>query len=192
MTSAVAKVDLVRSDRGYFTATASPEVREFDTCIYAAVDGVGAPGGPEYVAALEALYPAAYGAKKRARAAGRDFTVSKLEGLWWVESDGPPLEVPREEWHWTLLIRLPEFVTPDLVTGGARFLRLTEGRAVQVLHTGPFATEPETLARMEEFMAARGLAHSGRHHEIYLTDPRRTAPERQRTILRQPVRAATT
>ncbi|GIG56850.1 transcriptional regulator [Longispora fulva] len=190
MTSAVAKLDLARADRDYYTATAAPELREFGTRHYAAVDGRGAPEGPEYVAALEVLYPAAYGAKKRAKAQGRDFVVAKLEGLWWVESDLPPLEVPREEWHWTLLIRLPDFVTPDMVIGGARFARLTEGTVVQVMHTGPYANEPETLARMDAFMTARGLAHAGRHHEIYLSDPRRTAPEAMRTILRQPVLAA--
>ncbi|WP_412543580.1 GyrI-like domain-containing protein [Longispora sp. K20-0274] len=182
------KIDLTRVDRHYYTAPPTPELREFGPCRYVAVDGRGAPEGPEYVAALETLYPAAYGVKKRARAAGHDFVVAKLEGLWWVEADGPPLDVPREEWHWTLMIRMPDFVTAEMVTGGARFAELAEGSAVQVLHTGPYATEPETLARMGEFMAEHGLAYTGRHHEIYLSDPRRTAPEALRTILRQPVR----
>lgn len=183
------KLDLAKSDKQYYTAPTDPVLRTFEGYDYAAITGKGAPTGPEYTEAVALLYRSAYRAKKLAKADGRDFVVPKLEGLWWVESDEPPLSVPREEWHWTMMIRMPEGVTAAMIgEGPVRFERLVEGEAVQALHVGPYATEPETLARMEAFMAAEGLAVSGRHHEIYLTDPRKSAGDRTRTILRHPVR----
>ncbi|MFR9771663.1 GyrI-like domain-containing protein [Nocardia sp. SC052] len=185
------KIDLARTDGHYYGASTRPVVRTFSAYDYVTVEGIGDPDGPVYAAAVQTLYRAAYGAKKAAKAAGQDFVVPKLEGLWWVDSDAPPLTVPRDQWHWKLLIRMPEVVTADMVTG-ASFERLTEGEAIQVLHLGPYATEPETLARMDALMAAEGWAHHGRHHEIYLSDPRRTPNERTKTILRQPVRRTLT
>ncbi|MEU8896479.1 GyrI-like domain-containing protein [Nocardia sp. NPDC048505] len=185
------KIDLAKSDKHYYTASTEPELRTFDGYDYLAVAGTGAPLGPEYSAAVSALYRAAYGVKKLAKAAGQDFVVPKLEGLWWVDSDRPPLSVPREEWLWRLLIRLPEAVTAEMtaaaVSRPVTVERLTEGPSIQALHLGPYATEPETLARMADFMAAQGLTMNGRHHEIYLSDPRR-AGSATKTILRHPVR----
>ncbi|MFI6170150.1 GyrI-like domain-containing protein [Nocardia sp. NPDC051052] len=181
------KLDLAKTDKHYYHAPTEPTLRTFGTYGYVTVTGSGAPEGPEYTTAVETLYRTAYGAKKIAKAAGHDFVVPKLEGLWWVESDEPPLTVPRAEWHWKLMIRVPEVVTA--ATGhGATFERLTEGDAVQALHIGPYATEPETLARMDAFMTAGGLAMNGRHHEIYLSDPRRVPAAQIKTILRHPVR----
>ncbi|MFD6158769.1 GyrI-like domain-containing protein [Nocardia sp. NPDC060256] len=184
------KLDLAKTDRHYYHASTEPTLRTFGSYGYVTVTGSGAPEGPEYLEAVEALYRAAYGAKKIAKAGGRDFVVAKLEGLWWVESDAPPLTVPRSEWHWQLMIRMPEGVTADMVRG-ATFERLSEGDAVQVLHVGPYATEPETLAKMDAFMTAEGLAMNGRHHEIYLSDPRRVPAAQAKTILRHPVRRVT-
>ncbi|MGK8501375.1 GyrI-like domain-containing protein [Nocardia asiatica] len=181
------KIDLFRADEHYYGASAQPVVKAFPPYDYVTVEGAGDPDGPVFATAVQTLYRAAYRAKKAAKAAGQDFVVPKLEGLWWVESDAPPLTVPREQWRWKLLIRMPEVVTADMVTG-ATFERLTEGDAIQALHRGPYATEPETLARMDALMAAEGWRHSGRHHEIYLSDPRRTPDEKKKTILRQPVR----
>ncbi|WP_406265921.1 GyrI-like domain-containing protein [Nocardia sp. NBC_00881] len=180
------KIDLVREDHHYYGAGTEPVLRTFAAYDYVTVDGSGSPGGPVYTAALETLYRAVYGAKKAAKAAGRDFVVPKLEGLWWVESDAPPLSVPREQWQWKLMIRVPEVVTAEMVTG-ASFERITEGEAIQALHVGPYATEPQTLARMDALMAAEGWAMNGRHHEIYLSDPRRSPGTTTKTILRHPV-----
>ncbi|MET7773480.1 GyrI-like domain-containing protein [Nocardia sp. NPDC005366] len=184
------KLDLAKSDKHYYTAPTDPVLRTFDNFGYATVTGAGAPMGPEYTDAVAALYRAAYGAKKLAKAADQDFVVPKLEGLWWVDSDAPPLSVPREQWRWKMMIRLPEFVTEEMVTG-VTYERFGEGAAVQVLHVGPYATEPETLARMDAFMHAQGLVMNGLHHEIYLSDPRRAAAETMKTILRHPVRPVT-
>ncbi|MGW4118601.1 GyrI-like domain-containing protein [Nocardia sp. NPDC004711] len=181
------KLDLAKTDRHYYDAPTEPVLRTFRTCNYATVSGVGAPLGDAYTEAVSTLYRAAYGAKKIAKAEGNDFVVPKLEGLWWVESDRPALQVPRDEWHWTMMIRMPGPVTPDMVSG-ATFEQLTEGDAIQVMHRGPYATEPETLARMEAFMAEHHLTMNGRHHEIYLSDPRRTQEAAMRTLLRHPVR----
>lgn len=184
------KLDLAKTDKHYYHASTEPTLRTFGTYGYVTVTGAGAPAGPEYTAAVETLYRAAYGARKIAKAAGQDFVVPKLEGLWWVESGEPPLTVPRSQWQWRLMIRMPEVVTADMVRG-ATFERCTEGDAVQVLHVGPYATEPETLAGMDAFMTAQGLTMNGRHHEIYLSDPRRTPTAQTKTILRHPVRRST-
>ncbi|WP_330182482.1 GyrI-like domain-containing protein [Nocardia sp. NBC_01503] len=184
------KLDLAKTDRNYYTAPADPVLRTFGTHCYATVTGSGAPLGRAYTEAVATLYRAAYGAKKLAKAADQDFVVAKLEGLWWVESDAPPLTVAREQWHWKMMIRLPEFITADMVTG-ATFEELTEGESIQALHVGPYSTEPETLSRMDAFMRSEGLTMNGRHHEIYLSDPRKSAEATMKTILRHPVRRLT-
>jgi len=197
------KLDLTKEYKSYYTAKTTPEVVEFGEAQFLTIEGKGEPGGEEFTAKLGALYSLAYEVKALVKKAGRDFTVAKLEGLWWVESDKFYLEVPREEWHWKLLIRQPEFVTPDIVevardevlrkkglalVNEVKFEAMAEGRCVQILHIGPYATEPESLAKMQRLMEEQGLVPHGLHHEIYLTDPRRVPEERLKTILRQPVR----
>ena len=197
------KLDLTKQYKSYYTAKTTPEVVEFGEAQFLTIEGKGAPGGEEFTAKLEALYALAYGVKMLMKKAGRDFTVAKLEGLWWVEGGKSYLEVPREEWRWKLLIRQPEFVTPEIVEAArdevlrkkgialvneVKFETMAEGKCVQILHIGPYATEPESLAKMYELMERQNLVPHGLHHEIYLTDPRRMPEEKWRTILRQPVR----
>lgn len=191
----------------------SPSPTDFSTVDvprmqYLAVDGRGDPNSSaEYAAALEALYPVAYAVKFASKnALGRDFVVGPLEGLWRAEDMTAFTRGDRNAWEWTLLISQPDWITaemiPDAVTavtakgkGGeaverVRLLTLDEGRSVQILHIGPYAAEAPTLARLhDECMPANGLTFNGDHHEIYLSDVRRTAPEKLRTVLRQPVRA---
>jgi hypothetical protein len=118
-----------------------------------------------------------------------------------VEADQPPLTVPRSQWRWHLFLRLPDSVEPARVdearqaTGSKSAARVqlvmfAEGRCVQTLHHGSYDDEPETLARMDQFMTERGLVPNGLHHEIYLSDLTETDPASMRTILRQPVRPA--
>ena len=197
------KLDLTKEYKSYYTAKTTPAVVEFGEAQFLTIEGKGEPGGEEFTAKLGALYSLAYGVRALMKKAGRDFTVAKLEGLWWVESDEFYLDVPREEWHWKLLIRQPEFVTPEVVEAArsevlkkkglalvneVRFETLAEGKCVQILHIGPYATEPESLAKMQRLMGERGLVSHGLHHEIYLSDPRRVPEERLKTILRQPVK----
>lgn len=129
--------------------------------------------------------------------------MPKLEGLWWVDLDKPFAEVPREEWRWKLLIRLPDFVTLKMVENAKervfkkkgielvkeiKFEEIREGKCVQILHIGPYSTEEETIKKMRNFMKENNLIEKGFHHEIYLSDPSKTTPEKMKTILRQPLR----
>jgi hypothetical protein len=200
------KLDLVKEYKIYYTAKTAPEVVEFNEVQFLTIEGKGAPSGKEFTAKVEALYPLAYGVKNVCKKQGKDFGVPKLEGLWWVESNKPALEVPREEWRWKLLIRMPEFVTSDIVekvkaevikkkgielVKEIKFEKITEGKCVQILHVGPYSTEPESLSKMRKLMKEKNLIENGLHHEIYLSDPRKIAPEKMKTILRQPVKERT-
>jgi hypothetical protein len=197
------KLDLTKENETYYRARTTPEIVEFDEGCFLTIEGRDAPGGKEFTAKVEALYAIAYGIKMQMKKEGRDFTVAKLEGLWWVESDKPALEVPREEWRWKLLIRLPEFVILENVekvkaevikkkglkyTNEAMFEKITEGKCIQVLHIGPYSNEPESLSKIRKLMEEKNLVENGPHHEIYLSDSRRVTEEKLKTILRQPVK----
>lgn len=199
------KTDLTKVHKALYTASATPVLVFVPASHYIAISGKGDPNGPLFAGSTQALYTAAYSIKNVYKQSDQDFVVSKLEGIWWVNSDSynPVKEVPREEWHWQLLIRMPDYVVSAVVqqTLKAAFLKkqlsllqqvtlipLAEGKSVQVMHTGPYSEEWATLQLMEEFMQKEGLRRNGRHHEIYLSDPRKTVPGKMRTILRQPVR----
>ena len=197
------KLDLTKEYKTYYTAKTGPEVVEFAEIPFLTIEGKGEPGGKEFTTKVEALYPLAYSVKNICKKQGKDFGVPKLEGLWWVESDRPALEVPREEWQWKLLIRMPDFVTSEMVEKAKeevfkkkgielikeiKFEKMKEGKCVQILHIGPYSTEPESLAKMKKLMEEENLVKNGLHHEIYLSDPRRVPEEKWKTILRQPVK----
>jgi hypothetical protein len=164
------------------------------------VDGHGDPNtSPAYTEAVTALYTLSYTVRAIAKAdLGRVHTVGPLEGLW--SADDPAVFVTRQKsaWDWTMMISQPAWITPDVVEAamrkkkavdGVRFAPYAEGRSVQVLHVGSYDDEAPVLAALHrEYLPEHGLTFNGRHHEIYLSDPRRTAPEKLRTILRQPVR----
>ncbi|MDM7990961.1 GyrI-like domain-containing protein [Arthrobacter sp. zg-Y877] len=176
---------------------------------YLAVDGHGDPNtSAEYSQALECLYPVAYSLKFASKdELEADFTVGPLEGLWRAED--PEVFTRREKstWDWTMLIAQPEWITEDMVEAAVasvaakkplpgldqlHLLTLTEGLAAQILFVGPYDTEGPVLARLHStWMPGRGLTFNGDHHEVYLSDPRRAAPEKLRTVLRQPVRPVT-
>jgi hypothetical protein len=164
------------------------------------VDGHGDPNtSPAYTEAVTALYTLSYAVRAIAKAdLGRVHTVGPLEGLW--SADDPAVFVTREKnaWDWTMMVFQPAWITPDIVeaakrkkeaVNGVRFASYAEGRSVQVLHVGSYDDEGPVLAALHrEYLPEHGFTFNGRHHEIYLSDPRRTAPEKLRTILRQPVR----
>jgi hypothetical protein len=202
MNLTVTKIDLTKEYKSYYNATKKPELIKFDEAQYLSINGIGAPAGDEFNSKVQALYPLAFGVKNLSKKAGRDYVVPKLEGLWWVEDKRPFMDVPREEWHWQLLNRLPEFISIDLIEKARTEVikkkkielvkeinieKMKEGHCVQILHIGPYSTEPETIDKIFEFIMNNDLVPNGLHHEIYLSDPRNTAPEKMKTILRQPV-----
>ena len=193
-------LDAYRAERDQFRIVDVPELR------YLAVDGHGDPNtSPAFAEAVEALYPVAYTLKFASkRELGRDYVVMPLEGLWWADDmDAFTAARDKSRWDWTLLIMVPDWTDRQMFDaavaqvrakggparlGDVRLETLAEGRCVQTLHVGSFDAEAETLARMhDEYIPANGLRRTGRHHEIYLSDFRKVAPEKQRTILRQPV-----
>ncbi|MCQ2000335.1 GyrI-like domain-containing protein [Arthrobacter zhaoxinii] len=173
---------------------------------YLAVDGHGDPNtSAEYGHALECLYPVAYSVKFASkRGLDADFKVGPLEGLWRAEDPDAFISGDKSTWDWTLLIAQPEWITSDMVDTAVasvaakkelpgvervRLQTLTEGLAAQILFVGPYDDEGPVLARLHStWMPERRLTFNGDHHEVYLSDPRRTAPEKLRTVLRQPVR----
>jgi len=200
------KVDLKKAHKAYFTAPAGQWVRAtFPRLPYLMIDGQGAPGtSAEYNAALEHLYPLAYAVKFLSkRDLGRDYAVPPLEGLWWADDRSAFIEQGRrDEWRWTLMLMLPDWIEaahvyaarlkkPGLDLSAVRLGHLEERQCLSRLHLGPFAEEAPVLRDLHHtVMPAAGLTFGGEHHEIYLSDPRRVAPEKLRTILRQPVKPA--
>ena len=189
-------------------ATAVPgefTVVEVPPLDYLTVDGHGDPNSaPAYRDAVTSLFPLAYALKALGRQLGHDHVVMPLEALWSAE-DMAAFTTRRDEarWDWTLLVLVPDWVTPEHVDSArtavarkgrapsrtdVRLERYDEGLCVQTLHVGRYDDEAPVLAAMhDEFVPAQSLRMTGRHHEVYLSDPHRTAPERLRTILRQPV-----
>jgi hypothetical protein len=198
------KLDLHKKHKAEYVAPRSPALVTAASAKYLAIAGRGDPAGPAFQAAVGALYGVAFTIKMAKKRARRDYAVAKLEGLWWGGQRGKLLiDSPPSTWRWKLLIRVPAFVTSrDLYqaraalaergrVGQTRQVKLEalyEGRAVQVLHVGPYDREHASIRRMEEFARSRKLRFHGRHHEIYLSDPRRVPAARLRTILRHPVR----
>ena len=175
---------------------------------FLAVDGHGDPNtAPAYVEAVEALYAVAYTVKFAGKRAGRDLVVGPLEGLWYADDASVFSARAKAAWSWTMLISQPDWVSDadihraiaaartkkkalpalDLV----RIEQLDEGLCAQLLHVGSYDDEAPALARLHgEVLPAAKLRERGRHHEVYLGDPRRTAPEKLKTVVRQPVAPA--
>jgi hypothetical protein len=198
------KLDLYKLHKAEYVATRKPVLVELKPASYLAVSGQGAPGGDLFTASIGALYGMAFTIKMTRKFAGlQDYAVCKLEGLWWSESAANFAKLPKDQWLWKMLIRTPDFIKDDdlrqsvavLLKRGkgedvkrVRLESLAEGRCVQMLHVGPYEKEGETVAVMKALAEKQQLVFSGKHHEIYLSDPRRVPPERLKTIVRQPVR----
>lgn len=173
---------------------------------YLMVDGEGNPNtSVDYVHAIEALYSVSYTLKFMSKKElGRDYVVPPLEGLWWADDMSAFSKGRKESWKWTAMIMVPDWITKPMVKqavkevsqkkenpklGELRHEVLKEGKSVQILHIGPYDKEGPTLNRMHnEFMPTNNFGFNGKHHEIYMSDPRKVAPEKLRTVLRQPVK----
>ena len=203
------KVDFKKELRHLYQPEKTFTIVDVPGMQYLMVDGHGDPNvAQEYTDALEALYAVAYKCKSLSKKTlERDYVVSPLEGLWWAE-DMDTFTVNRDKsvWDWTMMIMQPEWIDEAVYTraleqvakakdlAALSKLRLEwyhEGLCVQIMHVGSYDDEAPTLARMHhEWMPAEGDEPAGKHHEIYLGDPRRVTPEKLKTVLRQPIRKA--
>jgi hypothetical protein len=204
--------DLVKQLKPLYAPSAKhPSIVEVPELSFIMIDGRGDPATSDaYQQAIEALYGVAYTLKFAFKKDDpeRDFKVAPLEGQWWADSNAPTmgeLQAERDSWNWTMMIAVPDGVTaaevaaaleaaarrrPLPASGRLRLERFEEGLAAQIMYIGPYADEAPTIERLHAFAAEQGYELRGRHHEIYLSDPRRTAPERLKSVLRHPVRPA--
>ena len=182
----------------------APEIVDVPPARFLMFDGHGDPNtSAGYAQAIQALYSAAYTLKfALKKAGGPNERGAPLEGLWWGAEDVDFAASSKDEWNWTMMIRIPEAAGDELVADALasaaakkpeapidriRVERYAEGLAAQVLHLGPYADEGPTIKALHEFIAEQGRKLAGKHHEIYLGDPRRAAPAKLKTLLRQPV-----
>ena len=197
-------IDLKKQLKPLYAASAKkPAIVDVPAMSCLMVDGIGDPDGTAFQEAVGTLYSVAYTMKFSLRKERSiDYPVMALEGLWHADSMDHFLTQKRENWKWTLFIVLPDVVTKKDVANAVadvkkkakfprfpevRFEKFKEGRAAQVMHVGPYSTERETIDRLHAFVEEQGYRLRGAHHEIYLGDPRRSKPEKLKTILRHPV-----
>lgn len=205
------KYDYKKTLKALFNPSAKePQVVSVPPMQFLAIEGKGDPNdNPEFETAVSALYGCAYTIKfaRKKAAIGPEYSVQPLEGLWWLEGGSTEnwQSAPHSQWRWRLLIGQPDFVTQADLEGAkaeilkkkgtdisaVRLERFDEGPAVQILYIGPYKDERPTITKMHEWAQAQGYELHGLHHEIYLGDPRKAAPEKLKTILRMPVRAKT-
>lgn len=194
------KLDLYQVHKNEYAATAKPALVEVRDAVYLSIEGRGEPGSPAFTDAIGALYGIAFTVKMTRKFAGmQDYSICKLEALW---PNWEAHATARDQWEWQLLMRTPDFVTRDDIRQAAETLvkrgkgadadrvelrTLTEGLCVQALHIGPYDAEEKTLSAMRAFAERQGVRITGPHHEIYLSDPRRVAPAKLKTILRESV-----
>lgn len=205
-----AKFDYKKEYKDLYMPKRKPAVIDVPSMNFIMVEGKGDPLNEEYQVAINILYTLAYTIRMSHKGGNQpegyfEYVVPPLEGLWWI-SGGNFDMVQRDNWLWTSMIRQPEFVTPEVFSWAcdecvrkkpeldvskARLQTFEEGLCVQMMHIGPYANEPETVETMRAFMAENKIVNETgsirKHHEIYLSDPRRTAPDNLKTVLRHPV-----
>lgn len=203
-----AKYDVKRElKRCYAPRNTDWELLDIPELRFLAIDGHGDPNtSAAYRRAVEALYPVAYTVKFASKGnLGKDFVVGPLEGLWWADDMDDFLARRKDNWRWRLLISVPDWITGDMIDDAKRTAlakknlpaiadvrseTLREGTSAQALHIGSYDDETPILTRLhQEYLPANNLRETGLHHEVYLSDPRKTDPARLKTILRQPVEA---
>lgn len=201
----MAKVDYKKTLKEFYGPSAGKVVAvDVPAMNFLMIDGCGMPGTSQaFQDAVETLYPVAYTLKFMIKKGATcvDYGVLPLEGLWWADNMDDFIAGKKERWQWTLMIMQPDIVLSDMVAdaisqvrikknppslAGLRFETFDEGRSAQILHKGPFDQEGPTIQSMHRFIESSGGRLSGKHHEIYLNDFRRTTPARLKTVLRQP------
>ena len=205
------KFDFKKEYKDLYLPKEIPQLIQVPAMNFICVNGAGDPNSSEYQKAVSILYGLTFTIKMSKMSGSQpegyfEYVVPPLEGLWWYE-DGTFNFLKRDNWLWTSMIRQPDFVTtevfewavhickkkkPELNVDLARFETFEEGLCVQMLHKGPYATEPQTVEIMKAYIERNNLLDETgllrKHHEIYLQDPRKTAPDRLKTVLRHPVK----
>jgi len=198
------RIDHRKELKALYRASASPAIVDVPAMNFLMVDGTGDPNtSPDYAAAIAALYGVSFTLKFSIKRDPRriDYSVMPLEGLWWADDHHSFLAGEKSKWHWTMMIMQPDFISRTDVDGAIaaasrkrsnpalaqlRFQSFVEGRAAQLLYVGPYADEGPTIQQLHSFIAGQGGTLTGKHHEIYLSDPRRASPDKLKTIIRQP------
>ena len=189
----------------YKPSVTKVEIVEVPKMNFLMVDGEGDPNkAKSFSDAIEALYPVSYTLKFMVKKGemGIDYGVMPLEGLWWADDMSAFTSGNKDAWKWTVMIMQPEFITPKMVEAAigevekrknpvalplVRFETFHEGKCAQIMHIGPFSEEGPTIEKVHQFIEEQGSQRVGKHHEIYLSDIRRAAPEKWKTIVRQPM-----
>jgi len=203
---AAPKLDLYKVHKAEYVTPKKPVLIQTKPAKYLTIVGRGAPACEAFQKGVGALYNVAFTLKMAKKFAGKDYKVCHLEGLWWGDQEDVDFAAQsRDTWNWKIIIRVPGFISAkDLAqtiatlkekgkppeVAQVKLETIDEGQCVQMLHVGSYSKEGETLSQMNALAREKGLAFRGRHHEIYLSDPRRVPAERLRTILRLPVVAA--
>lgn len=211
----IAVFDFKKEYKDLYLPKSKPSIVDVPTMRFIMVNGKGDPNtSASYKAAVEVLYGLSYSIKMSKKGSTQpqgyfDYVVPPLEGLWWFEDEKPfngSVIGRKDEFNWIVMIRQPEFVTPEVFetakmalskkkpeidTSIARLEDFTEGLCAQIMHIGPYDDEPSTVAVLEEFIKSQGyrteMSGLRQHHEIYLSDPRKTAPEKLKTVIRHPI-----
>lgn len=201
----MSKIDLKKENKDfYYPSTKEVSVVDLPEMKFLMIDGQGDPNtSKEYQEAMETIFPVSYKTKFTSKKEkSLDYVVMPLEGLWWVDNMEQFSLDHRESWKWTVMIRQPDFITEDLIKKAMeeieqkknppslkkiRYESFKEGLSVQIMHIGPYGeAETPQVQRLHEFIHQEGHKITGKHHEIYISDMRRTKPENLKTIIRQP------
>lgn len=199
------KLDFKRKFKFYYRASAQPTLVTLDDLAHITLEGQGEPGGKLFSQRTQMLISVAYAIKKLYKLNKNDFAVPPLEAMWWVDGNIPVENVPRSKWNWKLMIRMPEPVPQSKLQlalnevhvkkkiakeelKGIRLQQWSQGSAVQVMHIGSYSSEEPAINSIFLYAKENGLVCHGPHHEIYLSDPRKTPPEKLKTIIRYSVK----
>jgi len=206
-------IDYKKTEKDLYQPKTTPSIIDVPEMVFIAVDGKGNPNTSEaYKAALEALFGLSWSIKMSKMSGTQpegyfEYVMPPLEGFWWMPDGGTVDYSNKDSLCWTSMIRQPEFVTPkvfedtktvlskkkpEIDLSKARLVKITEGLCVQVMHIGSYDDEPATIAAMEGYAIESGyiidINDTRRHHEIYLNDPRKVAPEKLKTVVRHPIK----
>ena len=203
-----AKVDFKKSMKEFYQPSAKEvSLIELPEMQFLMIDGMGSPGdSQEYMDALAVLYPIAFKTKFLSKAKSKDYVVPPLEGLWWADNMDDFIEGNRDKWKWTMMIMQPDWITQNMINEAKaiteekkpelsellpklRLEKYREGKAAQIMHIGPYSEEGPTVQKVHDFIKKEGGKFDGynnKHHEIYLSDPRKANPATMKTVIRQP------